>query len=360
MNILIQLLSILRAIHWAHWTTHWKAYRYQTHLLFQRMYEGVVEEIDGLGEKIVGEYGPEALYDSPLMEDSLRFLEAHGNPDQNMYERALEMEEHLQQAIKTAYETLKSQGDLSLGMDDFLMGLANAHETNLFLLRQALDVQRQTKTAALGDPYWVVAKFSGKDNKGRPFKKGDRVFYYPRTKTFLTGPEAEKASRDFDAAVADEGYTASVRMAAVNQPKGMEPSYEGNSMGVPLTWGTHGNMRPYEVAKAMVPLFKAARNGVAFVLDQNGVFAAAGLPAVVKELKSAIGGMYGEEYAMTSEYYEDFRPGSPEYENIVKAGNKARAVDNLRVTISPVISPTSGKSGLKVVFQPTHEQIEAM
>jgi hypothetical protein len=37
-------------------------------------------------------------------------------------------------------------------------------------------------------------------------KKGDRIFYYPRTKTVLTGPEAEQASREFEAAAADEDF----------------------------------------------------------------------------------------------------------------------------------------------------------
>lgn len=54
------------------------------------------------------------------------------------------------------------------------------------------------------DPFWIKAKYPGKDINGKPFKKGDRVFYYPNTKTFLTGADAEKASREFEAAKADE------------------------------------------------------------------------------------------------------------------------------------------------------------
>jgi len=206
-NLLIQLLAILRALHWSHWTSHWKSKgetSYQNHLLFERLYTGVVEDIDTLAEKIVGEYGPEALGDFSVMEGSIRFLSGHAG--ENLVSRALEMEEHLQRAIKTAYEELKDNGELSLGMDDFLMALANSHETNLYLLRQNLRTASQKVTAAKGDPYWMVAKFPGRDTKGNPFKKGDRVFYYPRTKTFLTGPDAEQASRDMDAARFDEGY----------------------------------------------------------------------------------------------------------------------------------------------------------
>lgn len=62
------------------------------------------------------------------------------------------------------------------------------------------------KTAAYGDPYWMTAKYPGKAKDGTPIKKGDRVFYYPRTKTMLVGPEAEKASREFGAMSFDEDF----------------------------------------------------------------------------------------------------------------------------------------------------------
>ena len=140
MKLLLQLLSILRAIHWAHWTSHWKMKGdsfYSDHLLFQRMYEGMVEEIDGLAEKIVGTYGPEAVSDAPVIIGSMRFFNNHPE-GASLYVRALEMEDHLQKAIKTTYDALKASGDITLGMDDFLMALASAHETNQYLLRQKM------------------------------------------------------------------------------------------------------------------------------------------------------------------------------------------------------------------------------
>ena len=57
------------------------------------------------------------------------------------------------------------------------------------------------------DPYWMTAKYSGVDKNGKPFRAGERVFYYPNGKVILTGKEAEAAARDFDAARFDEdGY----------------------------------------------------------------------------------------------------------------------------------------------------------
>jgi len=66
--------------------------------------------------------------------------------------------------------------------------------------------QARGKTAAryARDPYWMVAKYPGKDKNGKPFRAGERVFYYPLTKTVLMGAEAEKAARDFAAHAFDE------------------------------------------------------------------------------------------------------------------------------------------------------------
>ena len=76
-SLLTQLLGILRAIHWSHWTSHWQARgnpSYSDHLLFERLYKNLEEEIDTLAEKIVSYYGAEAvaaclLYTSPSPRD---------------------------------------------------------------------------------------------------------------------------------------------------------------------------------------------------------------------------------------------------------------------------------------------------
>lgn len=69
--------------------------------------------------------------------------------------------------------------------------------------------QTRGKTAARysRDPYWMVAKYPGVDKNGKPFRAGERVFYYPSGKIILTGKEAEAAARDFAAHAFDEdGY----------------------------------------------------------------------------------------------------------------------------------------------------------
>ncbi|WP_019054170.1 MULTISPECIES: hypothetical protein [Sphingobium] len=56
-----------------------------------------------------------------------------------------------------------------------------------------------------GDPYWTRAKTSGTSADGIPFKKGERVFFYPRSGTTYAGDGASRASAEFDELAALEG-----------------------------------------------------------------------------------------------------------------------------------------------------------
>lgn len=215
-RLLTQLLAILRAAHWSHWTTHWQVRgtpQYGDHLLFERLYTGIAEEIDTLAEKCVAYFGPESVDALNSVVHSARVISAYyGMSGANPIERALVIETQIQNALALTYTRLKDSGEMSLGLDDYLMATANSHETNIYLLRQRLRPSMESaltlpRTAAKGDPYWMTAKYPGKDSTGKAVRKGDKVFYYPNTKTMLTGDEAEKASRDFDAGKFDEDFS---------------------------------------------------------------------------------------------------------------------------------------------------------
>jgi starvation-inducible DNA-binding protein len=141
-SLLVQLLAILRAIHWAHWTAHWQVKgtpSYGDHLLFERLYSGLAGDIDSLAEKIVAYFGVEAVSAAPNLGIAHQFLVAYdAEGDTDVYLRALKMELHLQNALKRVYTQIEASGEMSLGLDDFLMALANSHETNVYLLRQRL------------------------------------------------------------------------------------------------------------------------------------------------------------------------------------------------------------------------------
>ena len=132
LELLKEMLAIMRALQTSHHTAHWQASEYQLHLLFQRLYESLDDEIDTLGEKMVGLFGPEAVNASDSMNRKKRWIDGwnSGKPLEN----AIAAEKDFQATVKYTYETLKTNGELTLGMDDFLMTVANNHETNLYLL----------------------------------------------------------------------------------------------------------------------------------------------------------------------------------------------------------------------------------
>jgi DNA-binding ferritin-like protein len=399
MNILLQLLAILRALQWSHQTAHWKVRGepfYGDHLLFQKLYEAVGEEIDTLAEKIVGIYGPGAITNLSLLSDTHKFVANHAasGVGDNPYQCALLMEEHLQRALKLAYDELKASGEMSLGLDDFLMATANAHETALYLLRQRNRPKAASaKTAALppaktwletqlgkvftdeaaGHEFWFIPSSVTKSNtakghivtivwvdstkpsKAKQTTLPERDLLRWKVLSPVDVPDPVKARfQEVGVRVASTDH-----FAALRQPKGYKPVYEGNAMAVPLTWGTAGKMVPYDVAQYMAPLFDAAKGGVAYVLDQNKVFTAAGLAAVEKALEQRIADDYGEQYAMDSEYFQGNDTPNAEIALTI-SGEQADMARKVKVKITPITSPTSGKAGLKVVFNPTHDQIKAI
>lgn len=58
-----------------------------------------------------------------------------------------------------------------------------------------------------GDPHWLFSLYGGSCSRCKaPIKVGDRIFYYPNTRTVLCGAEAcgQAAARDFASCAFDE------------------------------------------------------------------------------------------------------------------------------------------------------------
>jgi DNA-binding ferritin-like protein len=116
----------------AHWQTAGSTF-YADHLLFQRLYEGVREEIDSLGEKIVGVFNASDV-DYTLRLKHLCTLSDYldMNANQKAYiNTALAIETKLLEHLKST-DTM----DYSPGVKDLFAGFANAHEGHVYLLKQ--------------------------------------------------------------------------------------------------------------------------------------------------------------------------------------------------------------------------------
>lgn len=154
---LSKLLGMLRALKWNYWNSHWLVQGipyYGDHTLFDRLYsETIDKQIDTLAEKLVN-LGPE-LADSKLLRASFNeFLERHED-ESNPFKRGLAMEKEVMTFITKTYKDLKEKDLLSLGMDDFLMSIANDRETVIYLLTQrsrypSQDMPKQANARAVG------------------------------------------------------------------------------------------------------------------------------------------------------------------------------------------------------------------
>ena len=71
------------------------------------------------------------------------------------------------------------------------------------------------------DPYWTTARFASRCQRtssatpgstcGAPIRKGDRIFYYPASRSVLCEACGADAAADFDAHAFDEAVYASQR-----------------------------------------------------------------------------------------------------------------------------------------------------
>jgi len=151
------ILAHLRALQWVYWTTHWTSAGpnfYGDHLLLQRLYEGkdggpeINEEIDQLGERMVAYFGPESVDPVVIQKKATGLIEwsrTGGSAHPHELDPLYHLEGGLQEAIKKAWDAEQKAGnERSLGIDDYLMSLANERDTARYLLKQRLGGKAKT------------------------------------------------------------------------------------------------------------------------------------------------------------------------------------------------------------------------
>lgn len=172
-RLLCDVLGCLRAAYLSYQTSHWQVIGgsfYGNHLLFQRLYKSVEDQVDQLAEKLVGYLGREVVALDHQMRHIAGYTVAWSRIDCH-HKRGLQSEADLQRALKRAYEGIKRVNAMSLGLDDWIMATANAHEENEYLLQQALTPVPGQKQAA-----------GRKSSNGPQLRVGDTVRY---SETFI-------------------------------------------------------------------------------------------------------------------------------------------------------------------------------
>lgn len=132
------ILAHLRALQWlaitSHWTSDGQSF-YGDHLLLQRIYESINAPVDELGERMVAYFGSNSVYPRLINGKVCSLLKSVEG--QERFAALLSLERCLQTALKLAWKANQASGEqMSLGIDDFLMGLANSQDTTAYLLMQ--------------------------------------------------------------------------------------------------------------------------------------------------------------------------------------------------------------------------------
>jgi len=167
MSHLAALVAFLRTESMLHQAHHWQAYGqnyYSDHLLFERLYNEVTEDIDKLAERMLGS-GPTCLANpmfhakhvSAVAQVFCAGVPASSTPDENamisfravLYTLVL---------LKFTYAQLEHQNLLSHGLDNLLQGVADKHEEHVYLLKRRVMQKNATsydrRPITIGDARW--------------------------------------------------------------------------------------------------------------------------------------------------------------------------------------------------------------
>lgn len=141
LSVLLVHLRFLAMVHQTHhWTVKGDPF-YGDHLLFDRLYTGVLEDIDAIAEKAVG-LGSVDCVDLVLQANQLKIMaQNYGSastiPQQTEFaKRSMLAEISFLRCAAHCALSLKEMGLMTRGLDNLLAGIEDKHESNVYLLKQ--------------------------------------------------------------------------------------------------------------------------------------------------------------------------------------------------------------------------------
>lgn len=147
---LATLVSALRAIYQLHQSHHWLskgANYYGDHLLYQRLYEAVLPEIDSVAERTVGNGGARAMDAITQAKQTTHFLEIFSEPSDAPYEvlgQRVDLNEIAARSLQAELvlvgliDDVEASPGITAGTRNLLEGIADTHEGHIYLLQQRL------------------------------------------------------------------------------------------------------------------------------------------------------------------------------------------------------------------------------
>lgn len=146
-----KMIGALRGIHTWYHTAHVLAkgtgFAGDHVHLYGEIYNEITDQLDGTMEKILGLLNEESLIcPRKITSHSLELLEMYDGPsDKSGHEIAqiaLQIEKDFLTAMEILYKVAKSHELMTLGLEDFIAGLANTHERYVYLLQQRVKSNR--------------------------------------------------------------------------------------------------------------------------------------------------------------------------------------------------------------------------
>jgi DNA-binding ferritin-like protein len=134
----LRWLGLITQTH--HWISSGDSF-YGDHLMFDRIYKGIAEDIDTVAEKAVG-MGTEHNVDINMHVAQLAHLagtygSAQTMPTPNkLASRTLVAEETFMQCIDDCVVRMNEMGTMTNGLENMLQGIHDRHEQNCYLLKR--------------------------------------------------------------------------------------------------------------------------------------------------------------------------------------------------------------------------------
>jgi len=142
-DVFVTILSFANALHYMYQNMHWKSSGesyYGDHLLFQRLYEGVAEEIDQIVERAIGISGnDDFIKPASNLHKAASILEELMNDDmssKDFSKVAMEAEKKFINFIDESIKIFEDEGVMTTGLEDLLPAFVSKHEEHMYLLQQ--------------------------------------------------------------------------------------------------------------------------------------------------------------------------------------------------------------------------------
>ncbi len=139
MDEFINALAALRAGYLTYRTAHWQTKGmgyYGNHLLLKKIYEETEELADKFAERLVGVCGTDCVELADQYQRTFPFIN-EWSQEMDPLLRSWRAANGILAQLQRAYDSLKAEGSMTLGVDDLIMSAASDIEQQIYLLQQA-------------------------------------------------------------------------------------------------------------------------------------------------------------------------------------------------------------------------------